>query len=145
VLRKGQRIYGEEDPSTSYQRKASSLGVCCNTCYLCPGINATKAGRWPSKRGRRGSGVVTLEQLYIPNIWPPRACREREGQEQQCRSKSRQLPSIICQKSTPPTCLRDSGPLNRKLVPTSARRSPRAAGWNCSCWRCISSTAGFVC
>ena len=135
MLRKGQRFYGEEDPSTSYQRKASSLGVCCNTCYLCPGINATKAGRWPSKRGRRESGVVTLEQLYIPNIRQLRGCREREKakQEPQCKSKPRQLPSIICQKPTPPTCLRGSGPLNRKLIPTSARRSPRAAGWNCSC------------
>lgn len=97
MLRQGQRFYGEEDPSTSYQRRpvvAWELGQCYNTCYLCRGINATKAGRWPSKRGRQESGVVTLEQLYIPNIWSPRCCREREGREQepQFRSKSRQMP-----------------------------------------------------
>ena len=145
MLRQGQRFYGEEDPSTSYQRRpvvAWELGQCYNTCYLCPGINATKAGRWPSKRGRQESSVVTLEQLYIPNIWSPRCCREREGREGRSHANCH---TVICQQPTPPTRLRDGGPLNCKLVPTLALRSPRAAGWNCSCWRCISSTASFVC
>jgi hypothetical protein len=59
-----------------------------------------RQGDGPASEDGRESGVVTLEQLYIPNIWSPRCRREREGQEQepQCRSKPRQLP--YCHLST---------------------------------------------
>jgi hypothetical protein len=104
VLRKGQRFYGEGDPSTFHVIPTQAgLGTvqCYNTCYSGPGINATQwegltseqAGVWCGQWPRCGPVAVYPKHRATVVL-------SREGQEPQ--RDAAQLPSV--NRLRLPTC-----------------------------------------